>query len=115
MPACPKPKHRRLKPKRGSQTKITAKVRQEVLRRSNSCCERCGRHSSWGMEMAHCLSAAKGGKGSEAYNVILLCGPSIQNGTCHFFADHTREGREWRMNKRDELIKYYELKGTNTR
>lgn len=105
---APKPNHPRRKPKIGAQTKITAKVRQEVLRRSGGLCERCGKHSSWGMEMAHLQSAAQGGSGSECFNIVLLCGPSIQNGTCHFFADHTREGREWKIKKREELITYYE-------
>lgn len=108
----PKPSHKRRAPKRGDKTKITPKVREEVLRRSNWCCERCGKHSSWGMEMAHLLSAGKGGSGSEPWNIVLLCGPSVNSGTCHNFADYTKEGREWRKRKREELKRYY-LKGVS--
>lgn len=111
MPACPKPNHGRRKPKRGAQTKITAKVREEVLRRSNWCCERCGRHSSWGMEMAHLQSAAQLGRGDQEWNVVLLCGPSTDSSTCHHFADHSAAGREWRMKKREELERYYKERG----
>lgn len=103
----PKPKFKRRKPKRGSQTRITPKVREEVLRRSSGCCERCGKHSSWGMEMAHLQSAAQGGSGGEEWNVVLLCGPSTDSKTCHHFADHSKAGREWRIKKRKQLEKYY--------
>ena len=101
-------KSNRIKPKRGNRTRITQKVRIEVLRRSEGLCERCGKHSSWGMEMAHLEQASSGGSGSDESNVVLLCGPSVQTGTCHNFADYTSAGREWRKAKREELQNYYE-------
>lgn len=104
----PKPSFKRLKPKRGTKTRITKAVRNEVEERSGKCCERCGRSQAYAFEMAHLVQASKGGRGDDATNVVLLCGPSVNTGTCHNFADYTTEGREWRMNKRKELIKYYE-------
>lgn len=103
----PKPKFKRRCPKQGNKSKITAKVREEVLRRSEGLCERCGTCQSWGMEMAHLLSAGQGGSGSEPWNVVLLCGPSVNTGTCHNFADYTKAGREWRKQRQGELKKYY--------
>lgn len=104
----PKPKHQRRKPKRKNRTRITQKARAEVLERSEGKCECCGRTSAYAFEMAHLIQASHGGRGDDPANVVLLCGPSVNTGTCHNFADYTAEGREWRMNKRKELIVYYE-------
>ncbi|WP_121605333.1 HNH endonuclease [Virgibacillus sp. Bac332] len=105
-------KSKRIKPKRGQLTKITQNVRKEVLERSGGCCERCGKHSSWGMEMSHLVQASQGGRGDLPSNIVLLCGPSVQTGTCHHFADHTKAGREWRMEMKDKLENYYLGGGT---
>lgn len=102
-----KPNHKRRKPKRGTITKITAKVRKEVLERSRGLCERCGTGSAYCFEMAHLKGAAQLGSGSEPWNVALLCGPSVNSGTCHHFADYTAAGREWRKQFSKELQKYY--------
>lgn len=108
----PQPKSKvnfpRGKPKRSSVTKITNKVRKEVLNRSEHKCERCGRTSAYAFEMSHLIQASLGGRGDEPWNIVLLCGPSVNTGTCHNFADYTAEGGEWRMQKRKELIDYYE-------
>lgn len=106
----PKPNHKRRVPKRGTLTKITNKVRQEVLRRSEGKCERCGRTRAYAFEMAHLIQASDLGRGDDPANIVLLCGPSVNTGTCHNFADYTAEGREWRMQKRKELIAYYNEK-----
>lgn len=104
----PKPNHKRRKPLRRNVTRITKEVRSEVLRRSEGKCERCGRSRCYAFEMAHLEQASAMGRGDTAYNIVLLCGPSTNTGTCHNFADYTAEGREWRMNKRKELKEYYE-------
>ena len=108
MPVVPKinPNHRRRVPK--NRTKITQKVRREVLERSESKCERCGRTRAYAFEMAHLVQASHGGRGDQPWNVALLCGPSTNSNTCHNFADYTAKGREWRVQKRKELIAYYE-------
>lgn len=65
----PKPQHQRSKPKRGQLSKITQKVRQEVLNRSEGKCERCGRTSAYAFEMAHLMQASQGGRGDEPFNI----------------------------------------------
>ena len=104
------PDHKRLKPKRGQQSKITTAVRREVLNRSEGKCERCGVSTAYAFEMAHLQQASQGGRGDDPTNVTLLCGPSVNSGTCHNFADYTAAGRAWRMQKRKELLSYYEQK-----
>jgi 5-methylcytosine-specific restriction endonuclease McrA len=110
MTAVPKinPNHKRRKPKIKDITRITNKARQEVLRRSEGKCERCGRSRSYAFEVSHLRQASKIGSGSDPANLVLLCGPSVNTGTCHWFADSTAEGREWRMQKHEELKRYYE-------
>ena len=108
MPSVPKPNFPRRKPKRGQLSKITQKVRQEVLNRSEHKCERCGRTNAYAFEMAHLVQASQLGRGDDPTNIVLLCGPSTNSGTCHNFADYTAEGREWRTEKRKELVQYYE-------
>jgi len=106
----PKPSHKRFKQTRGQRTRITQKARQAVYERSNGKCERCGRTRAYAFEVAHLISAAMGGSGSDPANLVLLCGPSVNSGTCHHWADSTAEGREWRKKKRKELIIIYERK-----
>jgi hypothetical protein len=117
MPAVPKPNHGRNKPKRGSLTKITQKVRDEVNRRSMEngfhfvpVCERCGYSSD--LTKAHLVNASQGGRGDDPANVVNLCGShgiggSDNKGGCHDWADNSTAGREWKKAKRLELIEYY--------
>jgi|SRR5690625_68317 len=105
----PKPNYKRFKKTRAQKTRVTTKARQEVYRRAGGrICERCGRTQAYSFEVAHLIQASSGGSGDDPANLVLLCGPSVNTGTCHNFADYTADGREWRMNKRKELIKYYE-------
>lgn len=103
----PKPNHKRRVPKRGQLTRITNKVREEVLKRSEGKCERCGRTNAYAFEMSHLIQASQLGRGDDPANIVLLCGPSVNTGTCHNFADYTAKGREWRMEKRKELKQHY--------
>ena len=98
---------KRFKPKRKNRTRITQKVRKEVLDRSQGRCERCGRTSAYCFEMAHLINASQGGVGYDPANIVLLCGPKVNTGTCHQWADETREGREWKQAKHEELKEYY--------
>jgi hypothetical protein len=102
------PNHKRRVPKAGTRSKITKAVNDEVMRRSEGRCERCGRSQAYAFERAHLIQSSQGGRGDEPYNIVLLCGPSVNTGTCHNFADYTAKGREWRMAKRKELIAFYE-------
>lgn len=98
---------KRYKKTRGQKSKITQKVRKEVVRRAGAKCERCGLTNGRPFEMAHLQQSSQGGSGNDPANIALLCGPSVNTGTCHNFADYTAEGREWRMQKREELLEYY--------
>lgn len=46
----PKPSFGRRKPKRGQASRITKAVRDEVLKRSEGKCERCGRTRAYALE-----------------------------------------------------------------
>jgi len=105
--AVPKPKHKRGKKTAKQRGQVTKDVYAEARERSHDCCERCGRHESqvWTLEAAHTIRRWKfGQEGVTAEDIIFLCGPSTQTGTCHDFADHTQKGRKWLLQKRDELI-----------
>lgn len=103
----PKPSPKRIKRTRKQNGAITKKVRDEVLRRSGNACERCGTVLAYAFEMAHLKQRSQGGSGREPWNIVLLCGPSTDTGTCHNFADYTAAGRAWRMKRRSELMKLY--------
>ena len=102
----PKPTKRKRKPNKST---ITNNARQEVYRRAGGKCEWCGTTNPYCFEVAHLIQASQGGRGDEPFNLALLCGPSVNTGTCHNRADYTSKGREWRLNKRKELIKHYEI------
>src|SRR5699024_8656216 len=93
----PKPAKRK---KKVPNTKITQKAREEVYRRSAHACERCGKTRAYAFEVSHLVQASQGGSGNDVTNLALLCGPSVNTGTCHWWADSTKEGREWRMKKK---------------
>lgn len=105
---APKPKHKRLKPKRGQHTKITKKAREEVYRRSGKRCECCGKSQCYAFEVAHLTNASAGGSGGNVSNLILACGPKVNSGTCHHWMDSTSKGREWKQEKKIELEQYYD-------
>lgn len=103
----PKPSFKRRTRTRKQNGAITQKVRDEVLRRSGNACERCGTVLAYTFEMAHLQQRSQGGSGREPWNIVLLCGPSTDSGTCHNFVDYTAAGREWRRKKRAQLMKQY--------
>lgn len=79
------------------------------MERSEGKCERCGRSRAYAFEMAHLINASQGGRGDDPSNIVLLCGPSVNTGTCHWYVDSTTSGREWKLNKRKELRAHYGL------
>lgn len=108
----PKPKH-----ERGSRTAkqrgaISAKVANLVDVRSGGACELCGwrpghRDPSgkrMTLERAHLRRRWKQEE-TTGVEVAKLCGPSTSVGTCHWWIDYTREGREWAEQYRDQLIR----------
>ena len=103
----PKPLFQRVKPTQKQITAITDRVRKEVQRRSGGACERCGRTQAWTFEMAHLINRSQRGSGREPWNIALLCGPSVNTGTCHHFADYTEDGRRWKMEFQEKLKQQY--------
>src|SRR5690625_7813913 len=99
----PKPKHRRRVPKQRNRTRITQKVREEVMERSGGKCERCGRSRAYAFEYAHLQKASQMGRGDDPANIVLLGGPSVNTGTCHKVADYTMEDTKWQRKKRKKL------------
>ena len=102
----------RIKPKRGDITKVTPQVRAEVNRRSMELldvdipvCERCG--TSKNLTKAHGIDASQGGSGRDPANIMNLCGTHGMAGTCHNWADNTREGRLWKKQYGAMLKLYY--------
>lgn len=105
-----KPKYKRFKPKAKDRGRVTPATYQQVIERDNYHCQRCGRTAGTldthgipiTLELAHIISKAQGGTG-EADNLLTLCGPSVNSGTCHSWVDYTAEGREWlRKHKESE-------------
>jgi hypothetical protein len=55
------------------------------------------------------------GSGGDPANIVNLCGTHGMGGRdgkggCHDFCDNTAAGREWKIQKRAELLAYYENK-----
>ncbi|WP_272945712.1 hypothetical protein [Paenibacillus graminis] len=36
-------------------------------------------------------------------DVAMLCGPSVNSGTCHHYVDYTKEGKQWGYDFRERL------------
>lgn len=102
----------RIKDKRGDHTKVSDKVRKEVNRRSMelfdtnvAVCERCG--TTRNLSKAHIVNASQGGSGKDPANIMNLCGTHGMKGTCHDWADNTKEGRVWKKQYGAMLRLYY--------
>lgn len=95
--AVPKPSHKRNKPTRKQRGAISPSVRKKVNERSNNRCERCGKHRSSVMtlENAHITRRLDIEVKTTENDLIRLCGPSTQSGTCHWWVESTREGKNW--------------------
>jgi 5-methylcytosine-specific restriction endonuclease McrA len=100
-----KPNHKRSKPKRKEITRIRPETAEHVWEREQGRCLRCKRQPPevWTLELAHIINRSQGGPG-EPWNVILLCGPSTNYDTCHFFIDSTRAGKEWAKRYQEEVL-----------
>lgn len=102
----PKARHRRRSKTAKQRGQVNKVVYAEALKRSGGLCERCGRSGwqAWTLEAAHVERRWRyGQEGVTAADIVILCGPSTDSRTCHHWADCTREGREWLLNKREEI------------
>ncbi|OMF54707.1 hypothetical protein BK138_16260 [Paenibacillus rhizosphaerae] len=110
---APKPISRRLKPTTKQRGRITPEVYQGAMERSGGYCERCGKpgRQEYGtLQCAHLIRRRKIEVSTTVNDVAMLCGPSVNTGTCHNWIDYTREGREWAEQFREELYEKARLK-----
>lgn len=101
----PKPKTRRLKPTTKQRGRISPEAYQVAYDRAGGRCERCGKPGSQeygSLQCAHLVRRWKLDK-TTANDVAMLCGPSVNTGTCHNWIDYTREGRKWAERYRERL------------
>jgi len=109
---APKPQHKRAKKTAKQRGDISDKTREEVRRRSGGRCERCGwingTHETsgckWGLQCSHLIRRPHVKGETNVNDLAMLCGPSVNTGTCHWWIDNTREGREWAAKFRDRLM-----------
>lgn len=101
----PKPKTRRFKPTTKMRGRISPEVYQVAYERSGGCCERCGKAGSQEYGTLQCAHLVRRWKLDEttANDVAMLCGPSVNTGTCHNWIDYTKEGRMWAEEFRKQL------------
>ncbi|MDK8182078.1 hypothetical protein [Paenibacillus sp. UMB4589-SE434] len=105
----PKTKTRRFKPTTKMRGRISPEVYQAAYERSGGCCERCGKAGSPEYGTLQCAHLVRRWKLDETTvnDVAMLCGPSVNTGTCHNWIDYTREGRLWAQNYRKQLYDKY--------
>ncbi|GGJ11189.1 hypothetical protein GCM10008022_20430 [Paenibacillus hunanensis] len=96
----PKPVHKRVKKTAKQRGQIMAEVYADALDRSQGYCERCG-SPQW-LECAHLVRRWKLDE-TTVNDVAMLCGPSVNTGTCHNWVDYTAEGRKWAEGLRNEF------------
>ncbi len=74
------------------------------------CCERCkkNRQGYWTLEQAHIDSRGSISHKTTEFDLVRLCGPSMNSDTCHFFA-HSGKGKEWMYEFQEELLKHLEV------
>lgn len=70
------------------------------------CCERCkkNRHGYWTLEQAHIDSRNFIGHKTTENDLLRLCGPSTESGTCHHWADSCEAGYQWMKEQQVKLL-----------
>jgi hypothetical protein len=105
--------HTRNKPRLRDRGRIRPEVYEAAYNASGGRCEWCKfkdgaidpKGQKWGLEAAHGVRRRHLDE-TTADDLIMLCGPSVNSGTCHNEADYTRAGRErmiehMKLRKRD--------------
>lgn len=101
-----KKKYRRRKPTSKMRGRISEEVYSAALERSGGRCECCGKYGNpenQTLQCAHLIRRWKVEGGTTVNDVAMLCGPSVNTGTCHNWIDYTAKGREWAQNYRNKL------------
>lgn len=96
-----KPKHKRNKPTAKERGAISNEVYNAAMERSGGRCERCG--SIKGLQCAHLIRRWQIDGKTTVKDVAMLCGPSVNTGTCHNWIDYTKDGKQWAVDFRDRL------------
>jgi hypothetical protein len=107
---APKPKHGRGSKKAKQRGEVSPEVYAKAYERSGGRCEKCKWEDGifdktglrWRIEAAHLVRRWQLDETTEN-DVAMLCSPQQNKGTCHWWVDHTREGREWAENFRNVL------------
>lgn len=94
----PKPKYKRNRPTAKQRGAISKDVYAAVLERSGGRCERCGFVRE--LQCAHLVRRWNIEGKTTVKDVAMLCGPSVNSGTCHHYIDYTAEGKQWAINFR---------------
>lgn len=95
----------------GQRGAIPSKAREIARIRAGGRCERCGWVNGsydptgrrMGLQAAHLIRRHHIKVRTESYDIAYLCGPSVNTGTCHWWIDHTTDGREWAKSFREQL------------
>lgn len=98
----PKLNHKRNKPRLRDRGRVSPEVYKQAYEAAGGRCERCGWKDGsydpsgirWRLDFAHAVRR-RHLEETTADDGIMLCAPQTQTGTCHHWADHTREGRNW--------------------
>lgn len=109
---APKPSHKRSKPTAKQRGQISKEVYDEAVERSGGRCEACGWYEGsynvgnrkWGLECAHLIRRRNVEMETTVTEVAMLCGPSVNTGTCHNKVDYTRAGKNWAIQYREYLL-----------
>lgn len=94
--------HNRNKPRLRDRGRVSPEVYATAYKVAKGRCERCGYKDGsidhtgqkWGIEAAHAVRRRHLDE-TTPDDLIMLCGPSVNSGTCHHHCDYSREGRNW--------------------
>lgn len=108
--AVPKPTYKRRKKTAKQRGAISVQADREAKERAQGRCERCGwvegsydpSGRRWGLERAH-LERRWKLEETTGKDIAMLCGPSVNSGTCHHWVDYTSDGKAWAREYRKKL------------
>jgi hypothetical protein len=101
-----KPSYRRRKPTSKMRGRIKPEVYTAAMERSGGHCERCGKYGNpeyQTLQCAHLVRRWRIEVETTVNDVAMLCGPSVNTGTCHNWIDYTAEGKAWAEEYRQQL------------
>jgi 5-methylcytosine-specific restriction endonuclease McrA len=103
--------HKRDKPTWKENGEVSPVTAEHVYERDEYRCVRCKKgiydrdRYGFTVQLNICHIQGKGQYGGgERENLILLCGPSTNHDTCHFFIDSTRAGREYAKRYQEQVL-----------